>query len=198
MKGVPIYEGTMHLSVYTEQELTSYTVDSEDKILDLNEGWEAFARANHGDGLTLDTLRGQVLWDFIADPQVRQVWRYLFARVRQTQRAITVPYRCDSPEMKREYNAHLAPEQHGRIRYENHVYRETPREPVRVLALDRSEHTEDFIKMCSWCKSIEHNGRWLALEDAVADLALLCNEPLPQLSHGICPQCYTKVLEAAQ
>jgi hypothetical protein len=43
--------------------------------------------------------------------------------------------------------------------------------------------------MCSWCKRVRQEGRWLDLEEGVQELELLSRGPLPEISHGMCPAC---------
>jgi len=50
--------------------------------------------------------------------------------------------------------------------------------------------------MCSWCKRVpDGSGRWLEVEEAVAELGLMAGPHLPRVSHGICPACGKAILE---
>ena len=51
----------------------------------------------------------------------------------------------------------------------------------RILA--RAQQLEQFMKVCAWCHRIEHDGRWMPLEDF---LKFGLDRPT---SHGICHDC---------
>lgn len=53
----------------------------------------------------------------------------------------------------------------------------------------RAERLERFMKVCAWCRRIEHNGRWLPLEQF---FKLGLDTPT---SHGICQECVAKAAE---
>jgi hypothetical protein len=54
----------------------------------------------------------------------------------------------------------------------------------RILA--QTQHLEQFMKLCAWCHRIEHQGRWIPLEEF---LKLSLDRPT---SHGICQDCLEK------
>jgi hypothetical protein len=49
--------------------------------------------------------------------------------------------------------------------------------------LDRMRELEDFLKVCAWCRRIEHQGEWISLESF---LKLGFDTTT---THGICPNC---------
>lgn len=49
--------------------------------------------------------------------------------------------------------------------------------------LDRLYYLEDFLRICSWCRKVDHDGRWLTMEQYFG--ARFNTET----SHGICPEC---------
>jgi hypothetical protein len=50
--------------------------------------------------------------------------------------------------------------------------------------------------MCGWCKRVDVSARWLEVEAAVEALRLFDEETLPRISHGICPECESHLLDA--
>ncbi len=48
---------------------------------------------------------------------------------------------------------------------------------------DRLYYLEDFLRICSWCRKVDHNGQWLTTEQYFG--AKFNTET----SHGICPEC---------
>ena len=60
----------------------------------------------------------------------------------------------------------------------------------RVLA--RMRYLESFMKVCAWCRRIEHKGRWMRLEE------FLKNGFDTPTSHGICQECLEKEKRALE
>jgi hypothetical protein len=56
----------------------------------------------------------------------------------------------------------------------------------RLLA--RLHHLEEFLRICSWCKKIDHDGEWMTMEEYFGSALTT------KTTHGICPQC-SPVLE---
>ncbi|MGQ9666509.1 MAG: PAS domain S-box protein [Anaerolineae bacterium] len=72
---------------------------------------------------------------------------------------------------------------------------------LRTLGATRREEvlgrsiTEVLPIMCSWCKRIQlSEGRWAEVEEAIRDLHLFDKYPVPQISHGICPECRDRAM----
>ena len=55
------------------------------------------------------------------------------------------------------------------------------------LVVSRLSYLERFLHVCAWCRKIEHNAKWLSLEEHFAQ------KTGGQVSHGICPECAQKV-----
>ena len=58
----------------------------------------------------------------------------------------------------------------------------------RVLA--QLKYLEEFMKVCAWCRRIEHQGRWMPLEEFFQQ-----GFDTPT-SHGICKECLDKTKSA--
>lgn len=52
--------------------------------------------------------------------------------------------------------------------------------------LDHAQHLAKFMKVCAWCRRIEHEGRWMPLE------AFFRTSLAKPTSHGICEECLRK------
>jgi hypothetical protein len=52
--------------------------------------------------------------------------------------------------------------------------------------------------MCGWCKRVHLEERWCELEEAMQISGLLCEAPLPGISHGMCAACEAAVLAALE
>jgi hypothetical protein len=62
------------------------------------------------------------------------------------------------------------------------------RRSQEVLQRD-TPRSDALVRSCSWCGRVEHRDTWLEIDDAVAAHDLFARHPLPQLTHGICPNC---------
>jgi len=49
--------------------------------------------------------------------------------------------------------------------------------------LTRLHELEGFLRMCSWCRKVEHEGDWQSVE------AYFSSKFSTETSHGICPAC---------
>lgn len=59
------------------------------------------------------------------------------------------------------------------------------------LIVSRLSYLESFLRVCAWCRKIEHKDRWLSLEEHFVQ------KTGGQVSHGLCPKCYEKVMAQA-
>ena len=50
-------------------------------------------------------------------------------------------------------------------------------------ALDHIQYLEKFMRVCSWCRHIDHKGQWMPLEEFLQQ-----GFDTPT-THGICPNC---------
>jgi hypothetical protein len=165
----------------------SYSIDLEDRIQSVGDGWLAFACANGAPELTPAAVLGRSIGDFIADPGTRHIYGLLYGLVRRGT-TLQLPFRCDAPEVERNMLLRLSPAGSGGVRCDTFLLAEQHR-PVIALLDATAPRGTDFLVMCSWCKRIRHQGQWLDLEEGVRRLKLLSHAPWPELSHGVCPSC---------
>ncbi len=52
--------------------------------------------------------------------------------------------------------------------------------------VQRLHRLEEFLLVCSWCRKVGHEGRWLTMED------YFDSHLNTETSHGICPTCAAK------
>lgn len=167
-----------------------YRLDGLDRLIFANLNWFDFARENGADALLDQRLTlGKPIWSFISDPTIRQLFRKLGEKVRKTATAVTLPFRCDSPDCRRFMEMEIRPRAKDGIEFRSRVLREERREPIQLLSADR-DHSEGTLIMCSWCKKVSVPALgWVELETAIKGLNLFCASPYPQISHGICEDC---------
>ena len=58
-----------------------------------------------------------------------------------------------------------------------------------VKMLNRIKYLEGFLKICSHCKKIEKDGKWIPFEDYIS------SKTDAKFTHGLCPPCEQKVSE---
>jgi len=167
----------------------TYQIDANDVMIYVDNNWLDFALENKSSHLTYETVVGTSIWEYITDVDTNQIYQIIFNRVRKDQKSISVPFRCDSPELKRCFYLSIHPLRNNHIEFHSILMHEERRNYQAFLDPTYSR-TEEFIKMCSWCKKIylpDHT--WEEVEKAVIALKLFELSHLPQITHGICPTC---------
>jgi hypothetical protein len=165
----------------------SYTIDHEDRLINADVGYFAFAKENFWAGV--DESIGRPLWDFVSGATMQKVQRSLLGRVRGTGHAVGLPFRCDGPTVRRELTIEIAPlGTHGDIVFSAHVLSQTTC-PAQALLDPREPRGEAVLEMCGWCDRFRVEGEWMEVEAASLALRLTTASELPQISHGLCDRC---------
>ena len=165
-----------------------YRIDAKNRITWVNAAWSEFARANHGEAVMPENVLGQDLFSSITGPALRQIYRSIIERVR-TGAVVNFTYCCDAPDKRRTFDmeVHLLPD--GGQEFISTLKLEVVRPSVVVLE-PGGVRSKQLIRVCSWCQKVAMpDGRWLPVEEAVAELRLMEALQLPGISHGICPPC---------
>jgi hypothetical protein len=172
-----------------EFHLCRYRIDSADQIIWADEWWFAFARENGSAELTEEEVLGRPLWDFVSGEVTREVYKDIHARVRRTGNAVVIPFRCDSPSVRRHMQLTITAEEAGNLMYDSLLLRAEPRRWLGVLESKRPRSRSN-LRMCSCCKRafLESMG-WLEVEDAYIQLRLFETQEAPELQYTVCPKC---------
>lgn len=172
----------------------SYVIDRENRVCEVSDEWLEFATANRADPLGSSDVMGSILWDWIQDDETRQLYECLIEKVRSTGNALTVPFRCDGPKVRRFMELQIRKGPNDKIELISELVREEDR-PHQGLLDPASARSGEFLRMCSWCKTVPvSEGDWVEVEAAVRRLDLFDARELPKISHTICPACQTKLL----
>jgi hypothetical protein len=166
-------------------------VDAGDRITFVDESWVAFAAENGLGWLTLESVKGRSLWHYISDETTRQFYKALAAKVRETGRALSVPFRCDGPEVRRFMKMFIMNMVEGGLKFQSVLLDEQPRPKVELLDVN-FPRSEEMLTVCAWCKKVKVGG-WVEVEDAVRELWLFERTQLPRITHGVCPECQEMV-----
>ena len=174
----------------------SYVIDRADRIVSVNDAWASFAMSNAGVELMPPAVLGSSLWAAIQDDTTRELYRLLLLRVRDGTSDLAFRFRCDSPEYRRllEMRIQCGPEE--RVAFSTTEVAVEKRSAVPLLDTAQSR-SEAILKVCSWCMLVRlPDERWVEVEQAVAELHLFAADRIPQISHGICPQCFEMMSDA--
>jgi hypothetical protein len=170
-----------------------YTVDARDVITSVSASWLAFARENGAPELTEAAVVGRLLWDFIDGAQTIQLYQAVLRRVRAAVLRIVLPFRCDSPNLRRHMRLEISCKDAGSIQFDGILERIEPTSALRLLE-PRVVRSQDSVSLCSVCKRIlVATSDWLEIEDAAARQRLFDREEVPQVQNLVCPRCLDEV-----
>lgn len=170
-----------------------FSIDGSDRLLAVNDDWNAFAAANAGESLHGDNILGQSLWTQISDEATRAIYRLIIERVRAGRR-FTFRYRCDSPRHRRVFDMEVTGGFAGRVTFVSNMAAEEERPTVALLDSGQKRDQRQ-VRICSWCQSLNlPDGSWVPVEEAVARIDYLAQPPFPIVTHGICTPCSTRLL----
>lgn len=170
-----------------------YQVDGNDLLVFVNDQWDLFAKEN--DGVHLDglSISRKSIWEFIHDPETRLLHAALLEKVRSGTVLRTLPFRCDSPALRRFMEMDISTVGDGRVEYRCRILKTEARDPVPLIA-DNARADGPFLKMCGWCKKIDTGKHgWAEIEDGIRILGLFSANGMPRISHTICEICMNKV-----
>ncbi len=179
-----------------------YRLDSRDCFLGMNRKWSTFAEENGAPELVGEQLLGEPLWRYVEGADVTRIYREVFWRVREQRIQVVFPFRCDSPEVRREMLMKVLPKENNDLEIQcitksivRHSFPDADEFPDLDEFPDADDKTAPFdpatelLRICSWCKSVHLEDRWIAIEAAIKRLNLFGRPSVPQLTHSVCPDC---------
>lgn len=170
-----------------------HRIDANDDIVAVDDAWRQFAAENGAPQLA-ERAVGVSLWRFVLGDEVRRLYEHLLDGVRERAGRASVPYRCDSPSVRRFMRLDVLPLAGGQVEFRSSLLREERRDPVDILGSAPSR-ADWSILSCSWCRRFR-TSRWVEVEEAIAELGLFDSVSGPRISHGVCEDCLNRVLEA--
>jgi hypothetical protein len=174
-----------------------YRIDDKDIITGYSDNLLSFARDNDWSSeIKPEEVIGHSIFEFIDGLETRYLYKQLFKKVREENRIIgPIPFRCDSPTERRLLELTLYPLPNDHINITSILVKSEPREEVRTLKIE-VPRSEKIVTICSMCKKIAlPSGRWVEIEEGLASLGIFEEEEVPQLSHGLCPECFNNAME---
>ena len=170
-----------------------YTIDSDDKMTSVSTLWLAFARENGAPELTRDFVIGKELWTFVDGEMTKLLYQELVRNVRERDTEIVIPFRCDSPSVRRDMRLEVKQIGQGSIRFDGVLMSAEPRSYLPILDR-RVPRISDYVTICSCCKlALVETVGWLNLEEAVVHLKCLEGDSEPRLQYSLCPECTFKL-----
>ncbi len=170
-----------------------YSIDSTDIITSVGGDWDTFARQGDAEQLVGDAVVGRNLNDYIYGEDTREIFHTIYERVRSSDRAIRIPFRCDTSARRMELELHIAPMRNNALFFRTRVLKAEDREPVDLPGVAVSG-TETVIQMCSWCKRVKISPElWVEVEKAVDAMNIFRRHTEVGLEHTICPDCTNKI-----
>jgi hypothetical protein len=169
-----------------------YQVDAEDRIINIDGAWSAFARENGGQSLLNNPPIGRLIWDLIRGMSTRNIYHIIMKQVRKTGHPARFPFRCDSPDVRRYMEMKISLGEAGSLWFQTSI--------AKVVAADgnnvsnyAASPTKELVQMCAWCDRVQVGDEWLPLEVAIWSLGLLDTPEAPPISHDICLSCYNQL-----
>jgi hypothetical protein len=128
----------------------------------------------------------------VSDELTRHIYQQMLVEVRNG-RSLSFDFRCDSPDRRRFLEMRMTPFANEGVQFETFttcVEERSSQELYRRPA----EFTDELVITCSWCKKIRTaENVWYEVEQAVQILQLFELNPTPNLSHGMCEDCYDSI-----
>ncbi len=179
----------------SDEKIIRYRIDADDVVTFVDPSWFSFAKQNGAPELDQINVVGKPIWSFLANEEVVHLYELLFAAVRSRGEELSVPFRCDSPTNRRYMELRVLPLEDDHLEVVSVLLKEETRPHVDLLASTERD-PERILTICSWCKRIFlEPDVWVEVEIAVRKLNLFESPLLPRLSHGLCPDCNTTIMD---
>jgi hypothetical protein len=173
----------------------TYAIDEEDRLVKVDDGYYRFAEENGWS--EVGASLGRSLWDFISGEELTKLQRMLLRRLRSEVRSVELPFRCDSPDLRREMMVRIVAHASGRsVLFAAFMESEEVRDIHQPMLDPNVPRSQETLTMCGWCDRFLIDGEWVEIEVAAERLGLFQPSELPAISHDICPDC-SEILLAA-
>lgn len=166
-----------------------YEVDRDNRIVSVDDAWRGFASDNGWKELASNDVVGQDIARYVAGWDLVTLYGAIFDHVRKSGTPESIPFRCDSPTVKRYMELEIAPLPEGRLSLIGRLVRAIDHPYVPLLDLKRTRNGQWQI-ICSVCRRIKRDDdSWGEIEDSVENPYEVPASGLPRLTHGICEDC---------
>ena len=102
----------------------------------------------------------------------------------------------DAPALRRYMRMTMRPLPRGGVEFDSLVDRIEPRSPALLTQAPPPPVCASgvVVRVCSWCKRVHVRETWQEVEVAVEWLGLFAGGPSASLTHGMCEDCYARVM----
>ncbi len=166
--------------------VNTYWLDADNAISGVSGPWDRFAQDNEGSAASSSDIAGKPIWSFISGDSSRMWLEALLQLARLTGQAISRPYRCDSPDLKRYMSMTIIPEGSGRLRVEHAILATEARHAPVYIRYAAKATLPSFYQRCSVCGRVRHTPAepWLEPDEH-------CAQGKAELSviYAVCEDC---------
>jgi len=173
--------------------IVSYTLDRNNRIVDIGGEWDHFAIDNDARNLVAPNVLGRPIDEFIIGDATRMFLFTMLDCSRLLAKPFTRPYRCDSPQWRRYMEMTLEPTRQGTIELRHQLLWVEPIDHPVVFTVAPSGVRHDFVKRCSICNRLRIRNRWLEADEA-AHWGLLAKSGECPVIYGVCETCQKTAL----
>lgn len=185
------------MTLASEKTQISYSIDKNNIIRSIDTHFIAFANANGWDSAESDVI-DRHLGEFISGNEIKLLTEKLIEKVRITKRPISIPYRCDSPDVRRYLEMRLQLYPDNQILFANRILRVIPQD-LPSYSFSRSTDCKDSISVCSWCNQAKlKENQWVDIDVAIKTLDLMAGDPKLKITHGLCNSCQATLTKASE
>lgn len=170
--------------------IVQYWLDSKSIIQKVGEDWDEFAETNQATEIAGEAVIGRPLYSFIAGDTTRLFVEAMLQAVRVRQEPIRQPYRCDSPNLRREMEMLLLPEPDGHVRLIHRTLNIEPFPRPYLFNTVIAETTQKHMIRCSMCNRILQFGVWRDIHEVDE---LTDRSGVIPVVYRVCTDCRTQV-----
>jgi hypothetical protein len=186
----------------------AYIVEPSGRILACAAGaWHRFANANGAPQFSDPSkVVGTLLYEAITGEETRDSYRHYAELLLERKReAVSFPYRCDAPEVRRDMRMTISPivvkGQVVALLYQSQVLLEQSRPAMNIFRAPLAATGVGglpVVAMCSYCRNVrfpagEPMGEWIPPERYYQR----SGSENVALSHSLCPACYENIVQPA-
>jgi hypothetical protein len=135
-----------------------------------------------------NSLSKKKFYEILSGYEKHHIYQLAIEKVRTTRKSLTFPFYADSRAKRFHMELVITPSNEHEIILEAKLIREE--KLTDAIKRGRDDISlKEMISMCSWCKQIEYQDKWLEFETAVIKMELFSQENIPPVTHGICDDC---------
>jgi len=173
----------------------TYRINKHDEIISVNDDWCRYASDHGWQGISPEKVLYKPVYDYITDSTTSRLYQYLFKRVRAGSQ-VRYKFNCESSSHRHLMEMTVTSlGNRGDVELKARLLQKQAR--MQELDPVDTPQNDEFLRACGWCSRIDIGGNWIDVEDAVAKLGMFEFSRLPQLTHGICKDCYACMLKDA-